>query len=56
MMFSVIVEYMVSFFDDYKKEIKFLDCGVGIGLLIIFVVKKFKNIRLVDLWEIDFIM
>jgi adenine-specific DNA-methyltransferase len=53
---SVIAEYMASLFDDHKKEIKLLDCGAGIGSLTISAAKKLKNIKLVDLWEIDPIM
>ena len=53
---SVIAEYMASLFDDHKKERKLLDCGAGIGSLTISAAKKLKNIKLVDLWEIDPIM
>lgn len=53
---SVIAEYMASLFNDKKKSIKLLDCGAGIGSLTISATKRLKNIKLVDLWEIDPIM
>lgn len=53
---STIAEYMASLFNDKKKPIKLLDCGAGIGSLTISAIKKFKNINLIDLWEIDSIM
>lgn len=53
---SVIAEYMASLFNDGKKSTKLLDCGAGIGSLTISATKRLKNIKLVDLWEIDPIM
>lgn len=53
---SVIADFMSNLFDSNASNIKLLDCGAGIGSLAISAIKKFKNISLVDLWEIDPVM
>ncbi|HDR1345634.1 TPA: methyltransferase, partial [Pasteurella multocida] len=53
---SIIADYMADLFNGCEIGKSLLDCGAGVGSLVIATLNKKPNFEQIDCWEIDPIM